>query len=181
MSASSDINPTMMTIEVISGMGLSQGIAARLSLPNIGPSWGGHPGRRARSCEDCVEQTGADGAEDPRRLLAARPRKLRVLLEIERAATRMALLDPSAKSIGRHRSHLKAHVGESVAAELRRQAGKSSRILGQKIQLGRHAGHGVDLTAELRHEKAVHDARRSEAKMQRRADRHDQAIDGGKA
>jgi hypothetical protein len=46
-----------------------------------------------------------------------------------------------------------------------------------QIELRDHAGHRVDLTAELRYEKAVHDARGRQPEMQRCRDGNDELID----
>ncbi len=81
----------------------------------------------------------------------------------------------------RQRDDVEAHVGEAVAAELRREAGIGAGLVGLQVQLRRHARHGVDLAAELRHEEAVHHRRRGQAEADRRRRRHDQPVDAGDA
>ena len=51
-------------------------------------------------------------------------------------------------------------------------------LIGLQAELRGHAGHRVNLAAELRHEEAVHDADRGQPEMHRRADGNDELIDG---
>jgi hypothetical protein len=54
---------------------------------------------------------------------------------------------------------IKAHVGEAIAAELRRETLVSAGLVGLQIEPGHHVRHRIDLTAQLRHKKAVHNRR----------------------
>ena len=66
---------------------------------------------------------------------------------------------------------------EPIAAELRREAQIGSGMIGLQRQLRGHAGHRVDLAAELRHEETVHDAVRRQPEMYRRARGYDKPIE----
>jgi hypothetical protein len=57
--------------------------------------------------------------------------------------------------------------------------GYSPGLVGEQVEVGGHAAHRVDLTAELRHEERVHDRRRGEPEPDRCSSRDDQVIDRG--
>jgi hypothetical protein len=52
---------------------------------------------------------------------------------------------------------IEVHVGKAFAAELGGQARIGAFLIGLQVHLRGHAGHCIDLAAELRHEEAVHD------------------------
>ena len=119
--------------------------------------------RRAMACE----QPGDDRA---RRCDAAQaalgPRELRRRPPRRACRPRRARLATQCCEVAGATAHdVEAHVGEPVAAELRRQARVDARADRPAGSAGRHAGHGVDLAAELRHEEAVHHAGRSELEV----------------
>src|ERR1700752_2029580 len=71
------------------------------------------------------------------------------------------------------------HIRESGAAELCRNPGVDAGLIGLQIELSRHAGHGVNLAAELRDEETVHDTGRGQTKVDWYARRNDEVIDRG--
>jgi len=77
------------------------------------------------------------------------------------------------------RDDVETHVRKAITAELGGQSRIGARVVRQQIQLRGHAGHGVDLTAQLRNEEAVHDTGRGEAEMDGYARRNRQSIDAG--
>ena len=54
-------------------------------------------------------------------------------------------------------------------------------LVSLQIELSRHAGHRVNLAAELGDEEAVHDARRGQPEVNRHARRNDEIVDRGDA
>jgi hypothetical protein len=72
---------------------------------------------------------------------------------------------------------VEVHVGESVAAEMRREALECARCICSQIEPGGHAVHGVDHAAELRDEEHVHHACRGKLELQRHALGYGERID----
>ena len=71
------------------------------------------------------------------------------------------------------------HIGETVAAELRRHAAINACIVHLQRQLSLHAGHGVDLPGNAWHEERVHHGGRGQPEMHRTPDWQRQFIDRG--
>src|SRR5580658_8444726 len=142
---------------LISGSGSLNGIADQLSLPSISTSLlRAHAGisrTRHSSLEDVFEQLRLDRAISFRRHVFARLCQLGIAGIVEAGSCAARLRKPGVEIAGRHRLHDKSHPGKTVAAEIRRQARILTRGVGEKIQMRDHATHGVDLAAELRHEK----------------------------
>ena len=122
--------------------------------------------------QDAAEQTGSDGAigEWRDRLRSAWPDRHRSAYRAPDQRSRV-VANPLRKLFGRHRIDVEVHVGKAVAAELGRQPAIGSGMVGLQVKARHHSRHGVDLAAELRHEEAVHDARRGQLEADRRADR----------
>lgn len=74
-----------------------------------------------------------------------------------------------------------AHLREAVAAVVRRQAEHLARLVGDQVQLGLHAGHRVDLRAQVRDEERVHHRVGGDLEVQRRVDRERDLVDRGNA
>src|ERR1700730_8009642 len=130
-------------------------MAAKLSLPNIaGCSFWVLARCRAGTGEDGFEQFRAHHGEGPRLILLTRPGKFGVLLGPKRAAMRARRVNPLGKGLRRYRGPLQTAGGKALPGKLGGQAWEGSLIVGLQIELGRHAGHGVNLTAQLRNKKA---------------------------
>ena len=124
-----------------------------------------------------VEQIGSHLAIGERRDRLAWLCQIGISLRVEHRAIVARCSHPLRKLLGRHRIDGEAHIGEAVAAELRRQPRVCSRMIGLQLKARHHSRHRVDLAAELRHEEAVHDPRGGQLEADRRADRHGQLID----
>src|ERR1700743_2471371 len=177
------VMPTMSTHTVASGMGSWSGIASQVSLPNmtIASLVGCAAGQLDRctvTVNNAVEEPIADLTEEGRIIVKARSRELRVTIGIQVRAARMGGGEPRSGVLHRYRPHVKAHVGEAIAAELSRDAHVGTGLGGKQIQPRLHARHGVDLTAELRHEEAIHHTRGGELEVHRCVHRDDELVQG---
>ncbi len=52
---------------------------------------------------------------------------------------------------------LETHLGKALTAIIGGNTVKHTFMIGNQVQLGLHAWHGIDLTTELRNEEGVHD------------------------
>ena len=138
-------------------------------------------GTRSRLIDDALEQLGIDRAIGRRRHGFARLRQCGIAGIVERRPRAARLCDPAVEIAGRHRLGDEPHLGEPVAAEIRRDAGILARPVRQEVEVRGHPGHRVDLAAELRDEERIHHRRRGEPKVDRRSGRDHQLIDGGDA
>ena len=74
--------------------------------------------------------------------------------------------------------NVEQHVGESVAAKMRRQPLIIALLIGTQVQRRDHAIHRVDHAAELRDEENIHHACGREFERQRRPHRDGQGVNG---
>src|SRR5215471_13592141 len=172
------------TAPLSSGSGSLNGIASQVSLPSMSISRVTHCRSsgfrtRRRLVEDALEQLGFDRAIGCGWYGFARLGQLSVTGIVESGSGAAHLFEPNVEIAGRHRLDYKPHVGKTVAAEHRREAGILARLVGKKVEMCDHAAHRVDLAAELRHEERIHHRRRGEPKFDGRSGRDDQLIDGG--
>src|SRR5215472_9897326 len=175
------------TAMLISGSGSSNGIAAQLSRPSMSASRRCRrtPGRAGNSLvgasrrhpDDMLEKIRRYRAIGRRRHGLARLCQLRIGRIVKRGPGAAHTPEPSIEIARRHRLRDELHVWKTVTAEHRGKTGIGARFVRQQVQMSRHAAHRVDLAAKLRDEKRVHDRRRSNAELHRRADRKDELID----
>src|SRR5579871_3294960 len=100
--------------------------------------------------------------EEPRRYrtesldgrLRCNARQRVIVSLIQRLAAFAGLREPGGVFGGRQGVHDEAHVGKSIAAEMRGEAGVMARRAREKIEARAHSRHRVDLRAELRHEES---------------------------
>src|SRR5882672_422313 len=155
--------------------GWSKGIAAQVSLPMILlPSL--RRDCRHMTRRNPVEQTLAYARIGLRPVSLGGTLQLLKCPRIKDATLRLGSVDPVLEGLGFSRHKIKTHVGEAIAAELRRETFESAGLVGLQIEPRDHVRHRIDLTAQLRHEKAVHDRRRGQAKSKRHSRRDNQAV-----
>ena len=75
------------------------------------------------------------------------------------------------------RDGLELHAGETGTAVTAGDALVLARFVGNQVQLGLHAGHGVDLAAQLRDEEGVHHGVGGHPEVDRGVDREGQLVD----
>src|ERR1700722_16523351 len=167
------IKPTLPAAIITTGT--SNGIAAQVSLPNILlPSL--RRCCRASPYRNSVEQTLAYLRVGVRPIGLGGLRQLLKCVRIQDATLRLGGVDPILEGLFVSRHDIEAHVGEAIAAEHRRETLESAGLIGLQIEPSDHVRHGIDLAAQLRYEKAVHDGRRGQAKSQRHARRDNQTV-----
>src|ERR1700730_7056163 len=151
------------TAALMIGSGSLNGIAAQVSLPSMSTPSLLHrrtPGRagarlfgtRHRLVDDMLEEVGPGRAIGRRRHRFARLCQLPVTGLVERGPNAAYLRHPGVEIAGRHRLGDKPHLGKAVTAEICRKAGIFAGLVGEQVEVGRHAAHRVDLAAELRDE-----------------------------
>src|SRR5262249_23950595 len=163
------------TAMLMRGSGSLNGIASQLSFPSMSTSG------LTRWWTPCVPDSRVSGAG---RLLQDALKQLRVYRAIgcgryglarfcqfgiasiiERRSDAARLLNPSIEIASGYRFGDESHLRKPVAAEHCRKAGIFARAVGEKVKMRDHAAHGVDLTAELRHEERVHHCGRGQPKF----------------
>src|ERR1700722_11295084 len=187
MNASTPRTTTMTKAPANSGIGWSKGMAPQVSLPSIlfphslQGAWIGLRDRPRtwRQCliQDLAKQSVRDGLERERFRHDALFGELDVAFRRELISRGAGLTEPIIKFRRRFRHDLEMHAGKSVAAYLSCKAAKGPRVIGQEIELRRHAVHGVDHAAELGDEEGCHHAPRGQSKANRNAGRDDQSVD----
>src|SRR5260370_20086718 len=115
--------------------------------------------RRRPGANDLVEKIASNCTIAEGRYRFGRLGQLRICWRVEHWAGVARCRHPLLKLLSRHRIDGKAHIGKTVAAELRRQPAIRSGAVGLQLNMCGHSRHGVDLAAELRDEEAVHDPR----------------------
>src|SRR5207237_312362 len=159
--------------------------AAQLTRPSVSPSRlqcrrtprrssSSNFGTRRRLIDDALEQVPLDRAKGGRWHGLAWFRQGGVPGRVERSGA-VCLCDPLIEIAGQHGVHGEAHIGKAVAAVIGRDAGILARFVGEQVEMRLHAGHRVDLAAELRHEEGVHDGRRGKPELHRGSGRYHQA------
>src|SRR5216683_6408930 len=118
--------------------------------------------RRRPGAHDLVEKTASNCTIAEGRYRFARLGQVRIGLRVEHGSAVARCRHPLLKLLSRDRIDGKAHIGKTVAAELRRQPAVRSGMVGLELNMCRHSRHGVDLAAELGDEEAVHDSRGGE-------------------
>ncbi|MNS86403.1 hypothetical protein D3C72_1203060 [compost metagenome] len=76
---------------------------------------------------------------------------------------------------------LEAHAREARSAVVGGQAFVFAGVVDHRVQRRLHAGHGVDLARQRRHEEGVHHGRRCDLELDRAVDRRGHFIDRGDA
>src|ERR1700722_18960323 len=143
----------MTATPVMSGMGWSKGMAFQVSLPNT---------LFLRAHDDWAfagwQLLGQNGGEQPRPycpigvgcyvLGLAQQRSIGAI--VERCALGLGGTRPGVELGRGDGTHLESHVGEPVAAEMSGNAVIHAGLIRLQVELGPHAVHGIDLTAQLR-------------------------------
>ncbi len=78
---------------------------------------------------------------------------------VQRLAFGLGFLHPLGKVFVAQAVELERHAREASAAVVRRHAVEHAWLVDHRIQLGLHAGHGVDHAGQVRHVKRIHGGR----------------------
>ena len=124
---------------------------------------------------------GATVAIAAHRLALARLLELQIGVAAQLAARRLCLLHPAVEVGGAHAEKLEAHVGEAGAAVVGGKALVLARPVDDRVQLGLHARHRVDLAGQRRNEERVHHGRRRDLEADGHVHRRRQLVDDGDA
>src|SRR6266851_1001523 len=99
-------------------------------------------GRLHSGAKDAVEQIGNDGMEREWRNRLTRPGQIGIGLRVEHRTRAARRGHPPCKAFGWHSLDVEAHIGETIAAELRRQSPVCSRMVRLQLKARHHSRHG---------------------------------------
>src|SRR5580693_4236970 len=125
-----------------SGMGWSKGMACQVRLPNTSVLLWCHRTRsfagRKSLHHDRIEETGLDRPIGVGLDVLALLQQVAVARLIEHRTGGARRRGPCREFLGRDCPQVKCHVGEAIAAELRREARIDARSIGLQVELSRH-------------------------------------------
>ena len=129
--------------------------------------------------DDRVEQLGLDSRIIGDRVGSALRRQGCIARGIEPGSALLDARHPRVEVGRRHGLDLEMLLRIAAAAVLAVAADEGAGLVGQHLQPGLHAGHGVDLAGELRHVERVHHRVGGDAQADRTARRKDQLVHHG--